>query len=58
MQRKLDDHRDKRDEWKIMRVLVRNPKLTARQVKSECSLNTKVSVDTLCRVLQKQLESV
>lgn len=37
-----------------MRDLVGNPKSTARQVRSECSLDNEVSVDAVHKVLQKK----
>lgn len=43
----------KRDERKIGSFSIANTKLTIRQVRSGCCLNSEVSFDTLHRVLQK-----
>lgn len=39
--------------WKTVSLSLGNPKLRARQEKIEGSLNSKVSFDTVCRVLRK-----
>lgn len=44
---------DKRDNRKILRVTVGNPKLTAWQVRNECNLNCRISVHTVHRILWK-----
>lgn len=36
----------------IIKVLVGNPELTIRQVRSSFSLNRTVSIDTMCRVFE------
>lgn len=49
---------NKNNERKIVSVSIGNAKLTAKQVSGECSLNSKVSVRTVCRVLRKNLNGL